>query len=152
MEFSHVDQNGRAKMVDVSSKKAARRIARAYGYIKMSTNTIALIRENMILKGDVLTVAKIAGINATKQTSTLIPLCHNIEIDFVDVDFVIKDDRILIRSIAVCVDRTGIEMEALTAVSVAALTVYDMCKAVDKNMVISDIRLVDKVKKHYEPI
>jgi cyclic pyranopterin phosphate synthase len=147
MEFSHLDSNGKAKMVDVSSKEAVKRTARASGFIKMNTETISLIRDNLVKKGDVLTVAKIAGINGAKQTSMLIPLCHNIEISFIDVNFEVLADRINIESTAVCVDKTGIEMEALSGVSIAALTIYDMCKAVDKSMVIGEIKLIEKVKE-----
>ncbi|HEB11308.1 MAG TPA: cyclic pyranopterin monophosphate synthase MoaC, partial [Spirochaetales bacterium] len=109
--------------------------------------TVELIRSNLMEKGDVLSVARIAGISAAKKTSELIPLCHNIAIDQVTVDFAVKDDGIEIKSSALCTDKTGIEMEALTAVSLAALTIYDMCKAGDKSMVISNIRLLAKTKE-----
>ena len=147
MEFSHVDGSGKAKMVDVSAKPVIHRTAIAEGMILCGENTIRLIRENQIKKGDVLTVAQIAGVMAAKQTSSLIPLCHNISMDQVTVDLFPEDKGIRIQAKAVCTDKTGIEMEALTAVSLAALTVYDMCKAVDKSMEITGIRLLDKTKK-----
>ena len=147
MEFSHLDKDGNAVMVDVSAKPIVRRTAKAEGKIFLSPDTIKLINEKLIKKGDVLTVAKIAGITAGKKTSDLIPLCHNISIDQISVEMEIKDNFILITAGSVCTDKTGIEMEALTAVSVAALTVYDMCKAVDKKMEIGDIKLLEKVKE-----
>ena len=131
-------------MVDVSAKPKVRRSARAVGRIYLAAGTIRSIRENLIEKGDVLAAARIAGIAAAKRTAELIPLCHNIAVDWVDVQFEIQQDCIQITATAVCTDKTGIEMEALTAVSVAALTIYDMCKAVDRGMTISEIRLVEK--------
>lgn len=145
-QLSHVDSEGRAAMVDVSAKTALRRRARAAGQILMADETVRLIRENMIQKGDVLTVAKIAGIMGAKETARLIPLCHNIEIEHVDVTLTLTSAGVDIEAVATCTDKTGIEMEALTAVSVAALTVYDMCKAVDKGMRIEGIRLLEKTK------
>ncbi|MEA1910976.1 MAG: cyclic pyranopterin monophosphate synthase MoaC [Spirochaetota bacterium] len=147
MEFSHLDKDGNAVMVDVSAKPMVRRTARAEGKIFVGSETIKLINEKLIKKGDVLTVAKIAGITAGKRTSDLIPLCHNISIDQINVELEIKENFILITAGSVCTDKTGIEMEALTAVSVAALTVYDMCKAVDKKMQIGDIKLLEKKKE-----
>jgi cyclic pyranopterin phosphate synthase len=147
MEFSHLDKEGNAVMVDVSAKPIVRRSARAEGKIFMNTETITLINEKLIKKGEILTVAKIAGITAGKKTSDLIPLCHNISIDQISVELEIKDNFILITAGSVCTDKTGIEMEVLTAVSVAALTVYDMCKAVDKKMEIGDIKLLEKKKE-----
>ena len=147
MGFTHVDSEGRARMVDVSQKPKVRRTAEAFGRILLNPRTLKLIHENQIQKGDVLTVAKIAGIAGAKRTADLIPLCHNIEIDQVDLDLTLTDRSVDIRSRAVCTDKTGIEMEALTAVSVAALTIYDMCKAVDKDMCITDIRLMEKTKE-----
>jgi len=146
MDFSHLDSNGKAKMVDVSSKPPVRRTASAEGRIMMSPKTLKMIRENTIAKGDVLSVAKIAGIQGAKQTSDLIPLCHNIEIDCIDLAFEFLEKGVRIHSTAVCTDKTGIEMEALTAVSIAALTIYDMCKAVDKSMKIEGIELIKKTK------
>ncbi len=147
MDFSHVDKDGNAVMVDVSAKPKVRRTARAEGRIFMDPDTIKLIKEKLIKKGDVLTVAKIAGITAGKKTSELIPLCHNISIDQISVDLKLEKESILITACSVCTDKTGIEMEALTAVSIAALTIYDMCKAVDKKMQIGDIKLLEKTKE-----
>lgn len=147
MEFSHIDNKGRAVMVDVSGKPKVKRTARASGRVTMHADTIAKIKENHLKKGDVLSTAKIAAVAGAKRTSDLIPLCHNISIDYVDVDFELTSTSVEIESIAVCTDKTGIEMEALTAVSIAALTIYDMCKAVDKKMEISEIRLIEKTKE-----
>jgi len=147
MDFSHLDKEGNAVMVDVSPKPIVKRTAKAEGKIFISPETIRLINEKMVKKGDVLTVAKIAGITAGKKTSDIIPLCHNISIDQISVDLKFGDNYILITAGSVCTDKTGIEMEALTAVSVAALTVYDMCKAVDKNMEIGEIKLLEKTKE-----
>jgi cyclic pyranopterin phosphate synthase len=144
--LTHVDDQGKARMVDVSGKERVRRTARACGSIVLAPETLRLIRDNLVEKGDVLAVARVAGIAAAKRTAELIPLCHNIAIDQVSVDFRLGDGRIEIESRAVCTDKTGIEMEALTAVSVAALTIYDMCKAVDKGMRIEEIRLLEKTK------
>jgi len=147
MGFTHVDGKGKAKMVDVSHKPRVRRTASACGRVYLQPETLRLIRENLIQKGDVLTVAKIAGIAGAKRTADLIPLCHNISIDQVDLELVLTEDSVEIRSRAVCTDKTGIEMEALTAVSIAALTIYDMCKAVDTAIRITDIRLMEKTKE-----
>ena len=146
-ELSHTDETGRAKMVDVGPKTPQRRRARARGTIVLRGETLRLIRDNQVKKGDVLTVAQIAGIQAAKRTGTLIPLCHPLLLDVVDVRLTLLDDGVLAESEVRCVGRTGVEMEALTAVSVALLTVYDMCKAVDKEMRIGDIILVEKVKE-----
>ena len=148
--LSHVDGEGRAKMVDVGAKAPQRRLARATGTITMSPATAALIAENQMKKGDVLTVAQIAGIQAAKQTAQLIPLCHPLVLDKVDVRLRLAPDRITATSEVACVGRTGVEMEALTAVSVALLTVYDMCKAVDKDMCIGQVLLTEKVKRDVE--
>jgi len=147
MEFSHVDKEGKAVMVDVSAKPKIKRTASAEGRIFMSANTVKMLQDNLIKKGDVLTVAKIAGITGGKRTSDLIPLCHNIEIDQINLTLECEENAVKITSLTVCIDKTGIEMEALTAVSLAALTIYDMCKAVDKNMKISGIRLLEKTKE-----
>jgi cyclic pyranopterin phosphate synthase len=147
MELTHIDADGKARMVDVSAKPKVLRTASAAGSIYMQPETVELIRKNGIKKGDVLTTAKIAGINGAKQTATLIPLCHTIAIDHVDLEFEVFENGVHIRSRAVCTDKTGIEMEALTAVSVAALTIYDMCKAADKSMRIDAIRLLEKTKE-----
>lgn len=149
-KFTHVDDQGRANMVDVGSKKPQQRRAVAKGTISLSAEALNLVRQNQIKKGDVLTVAKIAGIQAAKQTSLLIPLCHPLIIDNVDVKMNITAQGITAQSEVRCIGRTGVEMEALTAVSVALLTVYDMCKAVDKNMQISEIKLLEKVKEDVE--
>jgi cyclic pyranopterin phosphate synthase len=149
-ELSHVDDEGRARMVDVGGKRPQRRIARAAGTIALAPATVALIRANQLRKGDALTVAQIAGIQAAKQTAALIPLCHPIAIDHVDVRLHATDAGVTATAEARCLGPTGVEMEALAAVSVALLTVYDMCKAVDKTMRIGDIHLVEKVKSDVE--
>jgi cyclic pyranopterin phosphate synthase len=146
MTLTHLNASGKANMVDVSTKKIVHREAIASGAILLQKETIELIKNNLVKKGDVLSVARIAAISGAKKTFDLIPLCHNIPIDKIDVSFDIKEDRILIRSKASCEAKTGIEMEALTAVSIAALTVYDMCKAADKTMIITDIKLEEKRK------
>jgi cyclic pyranopterin monophosphate synthase len=146
VDLSHLDDEGRAVMVDVSGKPRVRRTARAAGRLLVSPGTVRLIREKLLEKGDALAVARVAGIAAAKRTSDLVPLCHNIRIDQVTVDFALTADAVDISSRAVCTESTGIEMEALTAVAVAALTLYDMCKAVDKGMRITDIALVEKTK------
>ena len=145
--FSHVDEEGRARMVDVSHKKDQRRIAKAAGRIRLAEATVALIAENKIKKGDVLTVAEIAGVQAAKRTAELIPLCHPLQLGNINVTARIEHDAVAVTSEVTCVGKTGVEMEALTAVSVALLTVYDMCKAVDKTMVIGDIALEEKTKE-----
>ncbi|HEY9594507.1 MAG TPA: cyclic pyranopterin monophosphate synthase MoaC [Spirochaetia bacterium] len=146
MALSHFDEQGKARMVDVSGKPRVRRTARAAGRILLHPETLRLLRENLLEKGDALAVARVAGIAAAKRAAELIPLCHNIRIDNVGVDFRLDDGGIEIEATAVCTESTGIEMEALTAVSVAALTLWDMCKAVDSSMRITDIRLVEKTK------
>ena len=145
-KLSHTDETGKANMVDVGHKTNQLRIAKAKGFIRLNEITLKLIRENQIKKGDVLTVAQIAGIQAAKQTSALIPLCHNLLITKADVKLSIEADGVSAESEVRCIGQTGIEMEALTAVSIALLTIYDMCKAVDKNMTISEIKLVSKTK------
>ena len=146
-QFSHLDATGAARMVDVGHKSAQHRIAVAEGLVRCQPQTIAALRERALPKGDVLTVAKIAGIQAAKRTDALIPLCHSLPLDAVDLEFTVEDDAIRIRAEVHTTARTGVEMEALTAVSIAALTIYDMCKAVDKLMVIGDIRVTKKVKQ-----
>jgi cyclic pyranopterin phosphate synthase len=146
-EFTHTDESGKARMVDVSHKKDQLRIAVARGFILLSPETVHLIRENQVKKGDVLTVAQIAGIQAGKRTSELIPLCHPLPVTKIDVLTGLEENGVMVTAEARCIGQTGVEMEALTAVSVALLTIYDMCKAVDKGMVISDIRLLEKTKK-----
>ncbi len=134
-------------MVDVSGKPPLRRTARARGKIYLAPDTVVKIRENTVEKGDVLTVARIAGITAAKQTPQLIPLCHSLALDHADVRLALAEDGLEIEGEAACTGPTGVEMEALTAVSVAALTVYDMCKAIDDTMRIGDIALVEKTKE-----
>lgn len=148
MKFSHVDEQGRANMVDVGDKPDMIRTAEAEGKIKLSTLAIELIIENKNKKGDVLTTAQIAGIMGGKRTSELIPLCHPLKITKLDVTTELTKDGVIVKSFARCIGKTGIEMEALTAVNVALLTIYDMCKAVDKKMVISDVKLVKKTKEN----
>lgn len=144
--FSHTDEQGKAKMVDVGNKPDQQRTAIAEGYIKLNSATLNLIRENQIKKGDVIAVARIAGIQAAKRTADLIPLCHPLLISHIDVQDEILSDGIKISAKVKITGKTGVEMEALTAVSTALLTIYDMCKAVDKNMIIENIQLIEKVK------
>jgi cyclic pyranopterin phosphate synthase len=144
--FSHLDAKGNARMVDVGAKPDSSRLAIAEGRLTCAPLTVRLLRAAALPKGDVLTVAKIAGIQAAKATSTLIPLCHPLALSVVEIDFTVETDGVVIRASARTTGKTGVEMEALTAVSVAALTVYDMCKAVDKGMSIGGIRVVQKVK------
>ena len=144
--LSHLDASGGARMVDVGAKPDQQRVAIAEGRLTCARNTIKLLRAQALPKGDVLTVAKIAGIQAAKNTAQLIPLCHPLALSHVDVEFSVEADGIGIRATARLTGKTGVEMEALTAVSVAALTLYDMCKAVDKTMSIGGIRVVEKRK------
>lgn len=146
--LSHLDESGRAKMVDVGNKDVVRRTASAEGRISLQPETIRLIRENLIKKGDVLTIAEIAGIQAAKQTHLLIPLCHPLPITSVDVKAQVDGRGVYVRAEAKCTGRTGIEMEALTAVQIALLTVYDMCKAVDHQMHIDGVHLIEKKKEN----
>jgi len=148
--LSHTDSTGKASMVDVSNKPAQIRTAVASGHIFLSKETRSLIRENQIKKGDVLTVAEIAGIQGGKKTSELIPLCHPLQITKIDVKAELDKTGVKVTSMAKCDGQTGIEMEALTAVSVALLTIYDMCKAVDKSMQMGEIRLIEKTKENSE--
>lgn len=149
-KLSHVDEQGRANMVDVGGKGDQRRRAVAAGAIALLPATVELIRQNQIKKGDVLTVAQIAGIQAAKQTSGLIPLCHPLGLEKIDVRLELTEKSVRAESEVKCTGKTGVEMEALTAVSVALLTVYDMCKAADKNMRIGEIILIEKVKENVE--
>jgi len=151
MTFSHLDREGAARMVDVGGKAMVRRTAVAGGFVSMSPETIELLRNTALPKGDALNTARIAGVMAAKKTPELIPLCHGLNLTSVDVEFEVGGDRVSITATASASDRTGVEMEALTAVSVAALTVYDMCKAVDKGMVIGEVRLLEKTKKPAGP-
>jgi len=147
-ELSHTDNKGKANMVDVGSKPDQVRTASAEGKIFLKKETLRLIQENQLKKGDVLTIAEIAGIQGGKKTSELIPLCHPLQITKLDVKTEINDDSISVKSFAKCIGKTGIEMEALTTVHVALLTIYDMCKAVDKEMKMGEIRLLDKNKSN----
>lgn len=144
-EFSHLDSKGDVKMVDVTDKTATERMAKAEGKIHLQQATIALIQDNSIPKGNVLTTAKIAGIQSAKKTAEIIPMCHQLNLSFVDMEFELGRELVIIRSIVKTREATGVEMEALTAVSTAALTMYDMCKAVDKTMTIGAIKLVEKI-------
>lgn len=134
-------------MVNVGEKAVVRRTATAAGRVSLAPETVKLLKERALPKGDALNTARIAGIMAAKRTPDLIPLCHGIELTSVDVDFEVEESGILISATARASDRTGVEMEALTAVNVAALTIYDMCKAVDKEMEIGGIRLLEKTKE-----
>ena len=145
-KLSHINEQGKANMVDVSHKSDQVRTAKAGGKIFLSPETIRLIKENHIKKGDVLCVAQIAGIQAAKRTSNLIPLCHPLQISKVDVSFKVEEVAVYCESMVKCIGQTGVEMEALTAVSVALLTIYDMCKAVDKQMIIGEVKLLEKTK------
>ena len=145
--LTHLAADGRAQMVDVSAKPLSARTAIATGKIRLQPGTVDLISANKIAKGDVFATARIAGIQAAKQTPQLIPLCHTLPLSDVKIDIVTSNDGAEVKCIARTVAHTGVEMEALTGVSVALLTIYDMCKAVDKKMRISDIRLVEKTKQ-----
>ncbi|HKL66954.1 MAG TPA: cyclic pyranopterin monophosphate synthase MoaC [Bacteroidales bacterium] len=146
-ELSHTDSRGRARMVDVGDKPDSFRTARAAGSIRLSSRAVDLIRKNEMLKGDVITTAEIAGVQAAKKTWDLIPLCHNISLNKIAVTALLTEDGVEVESEARCRGRTGVEMEALTAVTVALLTVYDMCKAVDESMLIKNVHLVEKIKE-----
>lgn len=146
-KLTHVDEKGKAEMVDVGPKEIQERIVKASGHIRLGAETLRLINDNLLEKGDVLTVAKIAGIIGAKQTSSIIPLTHNIFIEWVNVDLYPDETGIVAESEVRCTGKTGAEMEALTSVSMALLTVYDMCKAVDKLMVIDKIMVTEKTKK-----
>ncbi len=145
-KFSHIDAKGNAKMVDVGAKPDSVRLAVAEGRLTCARATVKQMQAQALPKGDVLTVAKIAGIQAAKSTSTLIPLCHPLALTAVDIEFNVSRDGVGIRATVRTTGKTGVEMEALTAVSVAALTIYDMCKAVDKTMSIGGICVVEKRK------
>jgi cyclic pyranopterin phosphate synthase len=145
--FSHLDATGSARMVNVGAKPVQRRRAVATGRLVCQPATLHALKANALPKGDVLTVAQVAGIQAAKRTGELIPLCHPLGLDHVEVTFRVRRDAIEITCVAETSARTGVEMEALTGVSVAALTLYDMCKAVDKTMRIEGIRVVEKTKQ-----
>ena len=146
-KLTHIDENGEAKMVDVSEKKETERVAIATGKITMKPETLNLIQQGGIKKGDALSVARLAGIMGAKKTSDLIPLCHPLALDAIEVELSpnLNDNSIEIRASCKVKGRTGVEMEALNAVSIAALTVYDMCKAVDREMIVGNIRLIQKI-------
>ena len=146
MKLTHLDESGRARMVDVSAKGSVPRTAVAEGKVFLSPQAAAVIEESGLPKGNPFEVARLAGIQAAKRTGELIPLCHNLSLDFVDVHIELQGDSFFIRSQVSSRGATGVEMEALTAVSVAALTIYDMCKAVDKKMVIGNVQLLEKHK------
>jgi cyclic pyranopterin monophosphate synthase len=146
MKLSHINSKGKITMVDVGAKPPMHRVAVAESFIRLAPTTIKLLKKKALPKGDVLTTAQVAGILAAKDTSRLIPLCHSLPLDKVSVEFTITGKGVRITSEARTTSKTGVEMEALTAVSVAALVIYDMCKAVDKKMVISDVRLLSKTK------
>ncbi len=144
--FSHTNEKGKAQMVDIGHKPDQERIAVAEGFIKLNKDTINLIQANKIQKGDVIAVARIAGIQAAKRTDELIPLCHPLAINHINIQEKLEDDGIRIRAEVKTIGKTGVEMEALSAVGIALLTIYDMCKAVDKHMVIGEISLIKKQK------
>ena len=144
-ELSHFDDDGASRMVDVGAKEVTKRVARASGLVRMAAETLALIRDKKLAKGDVLEVARLAGIMAAKRTGDLIPLCHPLALESARIGFEFPDERtVRIEAVAEITAKTGVEMEALTAVSVAALTIYDMCKAVDRAIEIDAIRLEEK--------
>ena len=143
-DLTHLDAQGNARMVDVGGKAATQRVAIASGRIRMSAEALAAIRDGDVPKGDVLAAARIAGIMAAKKTAELIPLCHPLALDTVGVDFSFEDGALRVSATAALTGKTGVEMEALTAASVALLTIYDMAKALDKGMVIEDLRLIEK--------
>ncbi len=143
-DLTHIDEHGRARMVDVSGKAATRRVATAQAILTMHAETLEKIRENGLAKGDALAVARVAGILAAKRVDELIPLCHSLPLAEISVDFELGEGQLIIKTSATTTAQTGVEMEALTAATVAALTVYDMAKAVDKRMVIQDVHLVSK--------
>ncbi len=145
--LSHVAEDGSARMVDVSAKAVSAREAKAAGRIVLRPETVELISENRIAKGNVFATARIAAIQAAKRTSQIIPLCHGLNLSHVDVDLSLGDGAVEVKCTARTAAQTGVEMEALTGVAVALLTIYDMCKAVDKGMRISDIRLLKKTKR-----
>lgn len=143
-DFTHFNEQGRARMVDVTDKPPSYRSATAAGTVRMLPSAVEAIRTGGVPKGDVLAVAQVAGIMAAKRTSDIIPMCHPLALTGVDIRFALREDAVDIEATVRCKGETGVEMEALTAVSAAALTVYDMCKALQKDMVISEIRLLEK--------
>ncbi|SVA83288.1 uncharacterized protein METZ01_LOCUS136142 [marine metagenome] len=143
-ELTHIDENGKAQMVDVGNKEDTKRSATASGKVSMSSETIEALKKQELQKGDVLGVARVAGIQAAKKTSDLIPLCHPLAVNFASVNFRIQESHVEIETIVETSGKTGVEMEALTACSVTALTIYDMCKAMDKSITIDEIKLLEK--------
>ena len=143
-KLTHLDEAGRVHMVDVSAKDVTQRLATVRGEIIMAPETVRLIVDNQVAKGNVLETARLAGIMAAKRTAELIPLCHQLNLTAVDVEFTVGADRIKVETQARVADRTGVEMEALIAATVALLTIYDMCKAVDRSMIIGQVRLQEK--------
>ena len=146
-ELSHVAEDGTVRMVDISGKPVSRRVALAEGMIALQPETISRIEANQIAKGNVLATARIAAIQAVKRTDELIPLCHALPVHHVEIEFETGESGILIRCRVTTSAQTGVEMEALTGVSIGALTIYDMCKAIDNSMVISGLRLISKTKE-----
>ncbi len=146
-KLTHIDDSGRAKMVDVGHKENQTRTAIAEGFIRLNPETVKLIQENEIKKGDVLTVAEIAGIQAAKRTSELIPLCHQLQLTKIEISCKLQAKGVTVNCTAHCIGQTGVEMEALTGAQLALLTIYDMCKAVDKTMVIENVKLIRKTKE-----
>ena len=146
MELTHINEQGRAKMVDVSEKDETIRVAKAYGSVYMKRETLEKIKEGYIVKGDVLSVAQVGGIMGAKKTSDIIPMCHTIMISGCDINFSLnfEENKVEITATAKTTGQTGIEMEALTAVTIAGLTIYDMCKAIDREMIISEVMLLKK--------
>ncbi len=149
-QLSHIAGDGSARMVDVSTKPVSAREARAAGRIRLNPETLALISANRIAKGNVFATARIAGVQAAKQTAHLIPLCHGLNLSHVDIEIAANAVGVEVKCTARTAAQTGVEMEALTGVSLALLTIYDMCKAVDKEMQISDVRLLSKTKRAVE--
>jgi len=147
LTLTHIDGENRPAMVDVTDKPISSRRAKASGFIQLQAQTVQLISDNQIKKGNVLVTAELAGVHAAKQTGQLIPLCHLLLLSKVDVNAKLQADGVLVTSDVRCVGQTGVEMEALTAASVALLTIYDMCKAVDKQMVIGEVKLLEKTKQ-----
>lgn len=146
-KFSHIDESGQASMVDISTKEVQKRTAEASGIILLKSETIDQIKDNQIKKGDVLSTARIAGIQGAKHTANLVPLCHQLLTEKISVDFEYIENGIRVNTLVRCTGKTGVEIEAITAASIALITIYDMCKAIDKEMVISEITLVKKVKE-----
>ena len=150
-ELTHTDKEGRARMVDVGEKIPQKRMAEASGMIRMGAETLRAVRDNQVKKGDVLTVAQVAGIQAAKSAASLIPLCHTLPLEQVSVEFEVQEEGIRALCRVRCTGKTGVEMEALSGVTVALLTIYDMCKAMDKDMILEGIRLVKKEKEEFSP-